>query len=163
MLGAGTNSAQLGQIAARRDHELVVPKQLLRAFIRFRLAQIGVAAQLINALPNRIGRIRRFALNDRQRQTIHKTHNIGNDILILPLDFELIRTQEIIIPRHIKINNLDRLPLTPLAQVLLYRHIIDQHLPQRLVVLHQPGMYRVCYVAHHLAQVLIANPGVQTL
>ena len=160
MLGAGADCSNLRLIPARRHHQLVVPEQLLGTFTVFRGAQIGVAAQLVNAFGNCVGNIGGLALNQCQRQAVHEADNIRDDVLINPFNLKLVGTQEFVVVRIVEVDDFDRLPLATGTQVLLYRQVVHKQVIDGLIVFHQCCVIGVGELADDFAQIFVTNPRV---
>src|SRR5690554_5171571 len=161
MLCAGTDSAYLCLIPAGGYHQLVVPEQLLGTFVVFRRPQVGVSAQLVNAFGYRIGNIRRFALNHRQRQAVHEADNIRDDVLVEAFNLELVGAQEFVVVRVVEVDDLDRLPLATGTEVLFNGQVVHQQVIDGLVVLHQTRVIRVGELTDDFAKVFVTDPRVQ--
>ena len=145
------------------DHHLVVVEQLFAAFAGAGVAQVGVAAQLDDGFRHRIGDVGRLALDHPQGQTIHVEQDVGNDGLRGTLKLELIDAEKLVVAGGVKIDQFHGVAAATLAQVLLHAEEVGEPFPEPLIGLHQGGGLAHGDLSHHLAQVVVADPGVEAL
>ena len=158
MFHAGCDRANPCFVPVCGHHHQVVVEQFFRAFIMFGCAAVGIAQQLVNACFHGVRAVWGFAFNHRQRQTVHKAHNVGNDVLINTRYLELIGAEKFVVFGVFEINDVDSLPFVAFAQVLHDRHALIDDVPNGLVCFDQIGIGGLGQVADNLVQVLVIDP-----
>jgi len=73
--------AKLGFLAARRDDELVVVKEV-RAALALLPSLLAVAEKLIDGFRDRFLDLRRLAFDDDDRQAVEEQNDIGDDVVL---------------------------------------------------------------------------------
>jgi len=82
MLHARGDRAHTRLVAMGRDHHGVVVKELLSALLVRGISAIRIAKELVDTSLHRVRDVGGFALDNRQRQAIHETNYVRNDVLV---------------------------------------------------------------------------------
>lgn len=72
---------ELSVLAARRDNELIEVEKRRAAFA-LRAALFAITEELVDGLGNRLLYLRRFALDDHDRQPVKEQHDVGDDVML---------------------------------------------------------------------------------
>jgi len=75
----------------------------------------------------------------------------------------LIDAEKLVIAGGVKIDQFHGVAAATLAPVLLHAEVIGKPFPEPLIGLHQGGGLAHGELSHHLAQVVVADPGVEAL
>jgi hypothetical protein len=109
-------------LPARRDQELRRVKELRGAEAAEALAQLLVAVELVDGLVQPlVAESRVLALDDGERDPVHVDHDVRDDVLLLALDLELPRDDQVVPRSAFEVEEADRVALLAVAAVLLDR------------------------------------------
>ena len=153
-----------GALPAGADEDLRRLEQLGRALVLPARAGLLVAVELLDRfrLPG-VADGRALALDDRQRKAVDEGDDVGDDVLLRPVDPVLPGDDPLVAVRFVEVEEPDRVALASVAAVLLPGDAVGERGVEGLVGLGEAGRLDLGDLPCGAGEVVPGEPGVQPL
>ena len=165
LLAVRGDSAELGLLAAGGDDDLVVIEQRRAAF-PFGAALLAVAQQLVNGFGDGVLDLGRLALDNDDRQTVQKQHDVRDDVVFSAENayLELADRDKAVVVPVLEVHKTNGRALLACLAVLADAGVFQQQGEDMAVVLNQAGAGKAGgELLDHLLHLIVFQPGIDDL